>query len=152
MAGLYGISATVFVEKGGEILILKRGLGEAKGSWYMPGGGIEEGETTEDCARRELREETGLSIDGPMHLIALTPMHAYDHDLFAAAYACSYTGGNVELSHEHTDFRWVNPVEYRERYFSDKALKIAEERSAGAAKLARSVQAELDAYIAYKGL
>ena len=31
--------------------------------WFTPGGGIEDGETIDDCARRECFEETGLVVD-----------------------------------------------------------------------------------------
>ena len=34
----------------------------------MPGGGVEPGESPEDAARRELLEETGLRIEGPLTL------------------------------------------------------------------------------------
>ncbi len=46
-----------------EILLIKRKKDPYKNFWALPGGFLEIDETPEDGARRELEEETGLSID-----------------------------------------------------------------------------------------
>ena len=99
MRQLYGIGTSVFVQKEDEILILKRAMGEAVGSWYLPGGAIEAGESTETGARRELVEETGLAIKREFHLVAITPMYAYGQDMFSVSYACDYERGVKPLAH-----------------------------------------------------
>lgn len=45
------------------VLLIERGLEPYKGMWAFPGGFIRMNETAEECARRELREETGLELD-----------------------------------------------------------------------------------------
>ncbi len=46
-----------------KVLLIQRGGEPFKGCWAFPGGFMEMNETTEECAIRELQEETGLTVD-----------------------------------------------------------------------------------------
>ncbi len=65
---LVGIGVCVL--RPGAVLLVRRGNPPNKGSWALPGGGQELGETAQACARRELEEETGIEV-GELHLAAV---------------------------------------------------------------------------------
>src|SRR3954452_4487904 len=50
-------AAVIVVDASGAVLLQRRA---EDGTWGIPGGCLELGESLEDAARRELREETGL--------------------------------------------------------------------------------------------
>lgn len=45
-----------------KVLLIQRGIDPYKGCWAFPGGFMNMDETTEQCAIRELEEETGLRV------------------------------------------------------------------------------------------
>ena len=49
------------------VLLIRRARPPAQDAWSLPGGAQRLGETAEQAARRELAEETGLTV-GPLHL------------------------------------------------------------------------------------
>jgi mutator protein MutT len=64
--------AGVILYREGRVLLQHRDDNPAirwPGAWAIFGGGVEEGETPEAAARREIQEELGLALDGPLALI-----------------------------------------------------------------------------------
>jgi 8-oxo-dGTP diphosphatase len=59
----------IVVIKGNQVLLCRRGKPPNVGSWTLPGGAQDVGETCEEAARRELMEETGLAV-GELHFCA----------------------------------------------------------------------------------
>lgn len=55
-----GIGCIVF--RGDAVLLVRRGKPPRLGTWSLPGGAQHVGETAEEAARRELREEAGIEV------------------------------------------------------------------------------------------
>jgi len=71
-----GVGCWIFNPKG-QVLLGKRLSKHGTGTWAPPGGHLEFGETPEQCASRELFEETGVTI-APEHFKFV----AYTNDIF----------------------------------------------------------------------
>lgn len=56
-----GVAAVIWNDRR-EVLLIRRTKEPRKGQWSLPGGKVEFGESLENAARREVREETGLEI------------------------------------------------------------------------------------------
>jgi ADP-ribose pyrophosphatase YjhB (NUDIX family) len=57
---IVGIGVVVWCR--GRVLLIRRGKPPRAGQWSLPGGAQQLGETIEEAARREVREETGVSL------------------------------------------------------------------------------------------
>ena len=58
-------SCMVIQDDSDSVLLTKRSkdMSVFPGAWVLPGGHIEVGESLEECAIREVKEETGIEID-----------------------------------------------------------------------------------------
>ena len=56
------IGSNAIVEQDGAVLLVRLNYGPRDGHWALPGGLVENDETTEQAARRETKEETGFDV------------------------------------------------------------------------------------------
>ena len=73
------IGIGIVVVKGDHVLLCRRGKAPNIGSWTLPGGAQEVGETCHEAARRELMEETGLAV-GDLHALLREVRSPCRHD------------------------------------------------------------------------
>lgn len=57
------VGVGVIIVRGNKVLLGKRKNAHGAGTWNFPGGHLEWAETVEGCAKREVKEETGLTIN-----------------------------------------------------------------------------------------
>ncbi|HLO32768.1 MAG TPA: NUDIX domain-containing protein [Anaerolineales bacterium] len=56
------VGVGILITKDNKVLLMKRKGLHGKGTWSTPGGHIEFGETPEQCAAREAKEEVGVDV------------------------------------------------------------------------------------------
>jgi len=102
--------AIVFRRKEGKIYYLL--LHYELGHWGFPKGHIEKGETIEDTAQREIREETGIKgvkfIEGFREWIKYFYKSKNGNVMKIVTYLLAGTKTKkVKLSYEHKDYAWL---------------------------------------------
>lgn len=89
-----------------KILLIKRGREPFKGLFATPGGRIEDNESAEQCAKREMKEETGLEIE----IIRLTGIYSDPkrdpRGVIAAAFLVKRTGGIPIAGDDAAEVAW----------------------------------------------
>jgi 8-oxo-dGTP pyrophosphatase MutT (NUDIX family) len=143
----YALSAVVYAERDGRILLLQRAGGAAlAGQWFLPGGAADPGELPEDAARRELLEESGLRIAGDVELVGVYPIFVYGHDCLQVSYRGRVVEGDVVLSDEHNGAQWVDPADMR-LLLTDEVIESIANGDERVGSLVQQVRMDLDRYL-----
>lgn len=101
------LAASVAIVRQHDVLLIQRNRPPSEGLWTLPGGRLEAGETSEQCAMRELKEELGLDV------FALRPLLMLRHGGFRLQTFATqaYDGEIVADAAEIRDWRWARPAQ-----------------------------------------
>lgn len=108
------VGAGVFIYKDGKLLLQRR---RDDGTWADHGGCLEIGESLEETARREVLEETGLTL-GRLEMLGVYSgpdrMHTYPNGdrafIVGVYYICGdFTGSLHPQAEELTELKWFAP-------------------------------------------
>ncbi len=118
------VKAVIYDESTEKVLVLKRSKKEKfhTGAYDIPGGHMDRGESIPECLQREIKDETGLTVEaGSILSIREYPK---EHEMFdkikALRFIAYYRGGEVELSEEHSAFKWLSFAEVTEKLANKK--------------------------------
>ena len=107
-----GVKIILQNKEGKYLVILRSAIKypEAGAKWEVGGGRINPGTPLLENLKREVMEETGLEITGEPKLIAAQDILRPTKHIVRLTYI-GYGDGEVKLSEEHTDYKWLNREE-----------------------------------------
>lgn len=95
----------------GRLLFIKRGHAPGAGLWSLPGGHVLAGEGDHEAVRREVKEETGLTV-APGALVGSVERPAPDGGVLEIHdYEAAVIGGVLRAGDDAADARWVGPAD-----------------------------------------
>jgi 8-oxo-dGTP diphosphatase len=113
------------------LLIMHHALRTGETYWVVPGGGILEGETEEECVVREMKEETNLEVE-VVELLIDEPTLPGDPYKRTKTFLCKPVGGEEAPGYEPeieaasvyaiSDVKWFDltePVEWGQKLVED---------------------------------
>lgn len=101
------VGVGVIVKKDDKILLGKRKNTHGEGTWSFPGGHLEFNEEIEDCARREVEEETGISIKNIRYATFTNDIFEEEGKHYVTLFVvCDYRRGAVSVKESHKCEKW----------------------------------------------
>jgi ADP-ribose pyrophosphatase YjhB (NUDIX family) len=103
-------ASAVLVDKGGRVMLTRRGIEPHRGMWDLPGGFVRPGEDGAAAARRELLEETGLEI-APERVLAIVPDRygPQGEATLNIFYLARVVGGDARPASDVVEIGWFAP-------------------------------------------
>ena len=98
------VAKVVIINEDGEVLILKRAshMDWNPGKWDLPGGHLKEGESEEEAAKREVKEETNLTVDDLKKIGEVNEITVFETRISGA-------GEDIGDDDENEGHAWIDP-------------------------------------------
>lgn len=120
-------SIACIVYQNGKLFIAKRrSIGDMGGKWEFPGGKIEDDEAPELAIKREMLEEFSVNVSVGEKIGSATFIHS-GKNCSVDAYVVQFEHDGIKVPFvltEHTEYKWVNPLEIKKLDFVDSDLKL----------------------------
>jgi 8-oxo-dGTP diphosphatase len=127
----YGLTVRGIIRNSdGEILIVKRHPKSKTDPemWELPGGKVEKGEHFADALVREIKEETNLDVNVGDFCEAIQNDYPHKRTVQLMMYLDDING-SVEISDEHTQFKWASMDEIRSLELSTSFKKVLKKKN-----------------------
>ena len=127
------VTAAVMV-KDSRILIAKRKADDKLGNkWEFPGGKVEDGESPEDCLKREMKEEFQIDVSVGEYL-GENVYHYRHGSIKLLVFRTHWDRGSISAKY-HDDFRWVTLDEINSYDFAPADIPFVEKLRSGEIEL-----------------
>ena len=104
----------IIITKENQIVLVKRNFYPYKDCWALPGGIVEYGETVENAAIREAKEETGLNVRLEKLVgVYSDPKRDPRGHFVSVCYLCKPMGGTMKISEETKEVKAFTKEEIR---------------------------------------
>lgn len=101
------VGVGVCIVKNGKVLLGQRLNAHGAGSWSFPGGHLEYAESWEECANREVSEETGLKIGNVVFAAATNDIFEAENKHYVTIYMkAEWSAGDPEILEPEKMIKW----------------------------------------------
>lgn len=113
------VAAGAIVVRDGRVLLVRRGQEPSRDMWAIPGGRVKLGESLQQAAEREIKEETGLTVCARSPVYTFDSIHLDDAGRVRFHYVivdllADYVSGELNPGDDARDVRWVEPEELQD--------------------------------------
>jgi 8-oxo-dGTP diphosphatase len=103
------VGLAAFIWRDGKFIMMQRKGSHGTGTWSVPGGHLEYGETWEECVRREIMEEVGVEVTNIKFLAATNDIFNKDVKHYISIWmTCDWASGEPQNMEPEkiTDVEW----------------------------------------------